>query len=118
MDTRHSRWQLRMRTPSWRPPTDIFETNDTIVIRVEIAGMREGDFSIEINRRILTIKGTRPDIAEQRAYHQMEIRFGDFNIDFEFPIPVDSDNIDAVYKDGFLRVVVPKSKPRQIGINS
>ena len=117
MDTGHSRWQLRMRSPSWRPPTDIYETNDTIVIRVEIAGMREDDFSIEIDGRILTIMGTRPDVTEQRAYHQMEIRFGEFKINFEFPIPVDYDKIDAVYKDVFLRVVVPKSKPRQIGIN-
>lgn len=116
MDTNYPRWQLRMQTPSWHPPTDIFETSDSIVIRVEIAGMHEDDFSIEINGPQLTIKGARLDISEQRAYQQMEIRFGEFIIEYEFTVPVESQNIEAIYKSGFLRVDIPKSKPRQIDI--
>lgn len=116
MDTDYSRWQLRMHTPSWRPPTDIFETKNDIVVRVEIAGMKEDDFLIEIQGQLLTIKGKRPDIAQRRAFHQMEIRFGEFNIDFEFPVNVESEKIEAIYQNGFLNVSVPKSKPRQIDI--
>jgi len=109
MDTGISHWRMTIRTPSWHPPTDVFETEDAIIVRVEIAGMQEDDFSIELD-------GSRSDVSEQRAYHQMEIRFGDFLIEFEIPIPVETNKIEAVYNNGFLRVILPKSSPRQINI--
>ena len=46
-----------MRTPVWRPPTDVYELEETLVVRVEIAGMREEDFIIQLNGRILSIRG-------------------------------------------------------------
>ena len=116
MDTGISHWRMTIRTPSWHPPTDVFETDDAIIVRVEIAGMQEDDFSIELDGRYLSIHGARPDVSEQRAYHQMEIRFGGFLIEFEIPIPVDTNKIKAVYNNGFLRVILPKSSPRQINI--
>jgi len=116
MDTGISHWRMTIRTPAWHPPTDVFETEDAIIVRVEIAGMQEDDFSIELDGRSLSIHGARPDVSEQRAYHQMEIRFGDFLIEFELPIPVETNKIEAVYNNGFLRVILPKSSPRQINI--
>jgi len=109
-------WRLSMRTPAWRPPTDVYEWEETLVVRVEIAGMREQDFAIQLNGRILTIRGTRQDLPERRAYHQMEIRFGEFNIDLELPSHVDADQVQATYSDGFLRVQLPKARSRQIPI--
>ena len=115
-DGTHLNWRLSMRAPAWRPPTDVFEAEDTVVVRVEIGGMREDDFSIELNGRDLTIRGVRQDIQERRAYHQMEIRFGEFIINLKLPDHVDSDRVQAVYSDGFLRVSLPKALPRQIPI--
>ena len=80
-------WRILMRSPSWRPPTDVFETDETLFVRVEIAGMREEDFTIELNGRELTIRGARQDPAERRAFHQMEIRFGEFAFALELPSP-------------------------------
>jgi HSP20 family protein len=117
MDTDPIHWRLTVRPHAWRPPTDVFETEETIVVRVEIAGMEEDDFKIELDGRYLSIQGTRPDLPERRAYHQMEIRFGEFNIDVELPAPVVPAEVAAVYNNGFLRVTLPKARPRHISID-
>lgn len=101
---------------TWRPLTDVFETDEALVIRVEVAGMRDSEFTISIANRSLLIHGSRPDIAERRAYHQMEIPFGDFNSEIQLPFPVIVDEVEAVYGDGFLRVTLPKAKPQQIKV--
>lgn len=109
-------WRLTMRSAAWRPPTDLYETENAVVVRVEIAGMREDDFIIELNGRILAIRGIRQDQSERRAYHQMEIQFGEFAIELELPQHVEADQVEAVYNNGFLRVSLPKARPRQISI--
>ena len=115
-DNVHVDWRLSMRSPAWQPPTDVYEAEETIVVRVEIGGMREEDFSVELNGRILTIRGVRQDLPERRAYQQMEIRFGEFIIKVELPDYADPDRVQAVYSDGFLRVSLPKARPRQIPV--
>lgn len=109
-------WRITMRSPAWRPPTDVFETENAIVVRVEIAGMREEDFFIELNGRNLTVRGSRQDMPERRAFHQMEIYFGEFAIELELPNYIETDQVQAVYSDGFLRVHLPKARPRQIPV--
>ena len=116
MDALPFNWRLTMRPPTWRPPTDVYEMDNNLVVRVEIAGMREGDFAIELNGRFLIVRGVRQDIAERRAYHQMEIRFGEFSIEIELPSHIEADQVQAIYHNGFLRIMLPKSRPRQIPI--
>lgn len=102
-------WRLVTRTPAWRPPTDVYENEAAIVVRVEVAGLREDDFSIELDGRYLTIRGARMDTPERRAYHQMEIRFGEFSTEIELLVPVVASQAEAVYNNGFLRVMLPKA---------
>ena len=102
-------WRFSLRSPSWQPPTDIYETEDAVVVRVEIAGMRDDNFSIELNGRFLTIRGVRQDVPERRAYQQMEIRFGEFLIDLELPYPVETDQIEASTPRVFCDCYYPKS---------
>ena len=78
--------------------------------------MRESDFVIELDGRFLYIRGTRLDANERRAFHQMEIRFGEFGVEIELPLPVQSELVEATYRDGFLRLVLPKAFPKQIHI--
>jgi HSP20 family protein len=111
-------WRLTSRSHTWKPSTDVYESEEDLIVRVEVAGMKEQDFSIELNGRVLSIHGVRQDISERRAYHQMEIRFGEFHIELVLPIPIEPDRVQAVYGDGFLRVTLPKSTPRQIPISS
>lgn len=107
-------WQIRAHSVVWSPPTDLFETESGFVVRMEIAGMRDQDFSVTIENNYLVISGTRPDIPEKRAYHQMEIRFGDFSSVVALPAPVDSDSATAEYTDGFLVVTLTKIRSKKV----
>jgi HSP20 family protein len=116
LDSNHFHWQVNSRQHAWRPPTDVYISDDAVIVRVEIAGMRDGEFSITFEDHTLSIRGSRPDFPERRAYHQMEIRFGEFRTDIGLQWPVNIDGIDAAYKDGFLRVILPIEKPQNIKI--
>ncbi len=109
-------WQVRSNI--WSPPTDVYESEEDFVARVEIAGMREEDFEVTVENDMLMISGYRPDLPERRAYHQMEIRFGKFVIGIGLPGPVNVDNARAEYKDGFLTVVLPKAKKSEMKVES
>jgi HSP20 family molecular chaperone IbpA len=100
----------------WRPPTDVYEVEQQVVVRVEIAGMREEDFSILLDGRFLSIRGARFDASERRAYHQMEIPFGEFSSDVELPCEVDGQKIEAIYSHGFLMITLPKLRPQRIQV--
>ncbi|MGW8250903.1 MAG: Hsp20/alpha crystallin family protein [Anaerolineales bacterium] len=112
------RSRLVFRSHMWRPPTDVYETENAVVVRVEIAGMEEKDFSIIIDERYLLIRGVRAEPAERRAYHQMEIRFGEFATEVELPYPVVVSQIEAIYASGFLLVTLPKAQPHKIHIET
>ena len=114
--TETSRWRIISRPHVWRPPTDVYETEDAIIIRVEVAGMREADFTISLVERSLTIRGIRQDTSERRAYHQMEIPFGEFSTEFELPYLIISDKVEATYHDGFLRISLPIAQPKHIKV--
>lgn len=107
-------WRLTTRSHVWRPPTDVYEYEDTLVVRVEVAGMREEDFTISLSGKLLTVAGIRPDIPERRAYHQMEIFFGEFLSEVELPCAVVAEQVNAEYIMGFLRIKLPKSRPHKI----
>jgi len=116
-DVMHSvGWQVQVRAGMWSPPTDVYETEENYVVRVEIAGMREEDFEIMVEHNFLTISGSRPDVPERRAYQQMEIRFGKFESVVGIPGPLDLESSRAEYNEGFLTVTLPKTKPNQIEI--
>lgn len=116
MDPGQIHWRLTVRTPVWRPPTDVFETDEALIVRVEIAGMSEEDFAIELDDRFLSIRGVRTETIERRAYHQMEIRFGEFSAEVELLVPIVAAQVVATYGNGFLRVVLPKARSRHIQV--
>ena len=109
-------WQVNLHSYTWSPPTDMYETDASFVVRVEVAGMREADFSINMEKNFLVISGVRIDAQERRAYHQMEIRFGEFSTGIELPPGVDINKTDAEYEDGFLTIILPKLKPAVVKI--
>lgn len=101
------------RSSIWSPPTDVYEMEENYVIKVEVAGMRDEDFEVAFENNILMISGYRSDLNERRAYHQMEIRFGRFEITLEIPVHVDIEKATAEYKDGFLMILLPKTNSKQ-----
>jgi HSP20 family protein len=98
----------RMGPNIWRPPTDVYEMEDNIVVKMEIAGMGDEDLEVTVQDRLLAISGFRSDSPERKAYHQMEIPFGKFSVAIELPVRVNADTATADYKDGFLTIQLPK----------
>lgn len=96
---------------TWRPPTDVYETDLHIVIKVELAGMAEDEFVINFEGPNLVIAGTRRDVTLKLRYRQMEIFCGDFRTSVHIEDIVDKAGVSASYADGFLVVVLPKTRP-------
>jgi len=101
---------------SYRPPVDVVETKKEFIIRVEIAGVNEKDFSIRMDHNTLFVSGIRHDPMKNHAFHQMEIHFGEFQIEVKILQPVDRDSIRAEYIDGFLTINIAKAVPQEIHI--
>jgi len=112
--SRRAYWRMAIRAYGWRPATDVFETERAYVVRCEVAGMGEEDFSITLQGRLLRIQGSRHDPATARAFYQMEIPFGEFAVEVELPGPVETAQATATYQNGFLQVTLPKVRPTQI----
>lgn len=110
-------WRIGAHPHVWRPPTDLYENETQFTVRVEVAGMNEDDLEITLDQNLLVVRGVRPDISEPRAYHVLEINFGEFLTAVELPAPIVAGEVSAEYKNGFLWINLPKAKPRQIFIN-
>ena len=107
---------------SWRPPVDIFDTPNGIVINMEVPGMLKEDVAVEIRENILSIRGERKPNPEIRDddYFRQEICKGTFQRSFSLQYPVNIDKVKASVKDGILTIELPhpeEEKPRQITID-
>jgi HSP20 family protein len=100
-------WIVCQHVGVWQPPTDVYEDDEGVVVRVEAAGMRSEDFSISLAGHRLIIAGARADGVLKRAYHQMEIHFGEFRAEVHLPWQVEPESVEATYEDGFLMVRLP-----------
>ena len=105
---------LRAPDPSFAPPVDVYETEEEVVVRMEIAGIDPTAIDIMIMReeRLVTIRGERRDPAagQPRNYHNMEIECGLFSRQIRLPAEVDETRASAHYSEGFLVVALPKAK--------
>lgn len=106
----------------WRPPVDIYEAADGIVLKVELPGVNKDEVSVEVKDNVLTLKGERlldPEI-EDDDYYRKERSFGKFNRSFSLQEPIKPDLIKASFKDGVLMVEIPRleqEKPKQVTVN-
>jgi len=106
----------------WRPPVDIYETGEGIVLKIELPGVKKDDVSVEIKDNVLTIKGERllDPAIEDENYYRKERSFGKFNRSFSLQQLISPDLIKASFKDGVLTVEVPRpeeEKPKQVTVN-
>jgi HSP20 family protein len=97
----------------WRPPTDVLEFDDHILVRTEIAGMEKDKIAIRVKDNVLMIRGTRQKELESDdcAYRNMELTYGRFERNIMMPETADPDQISAIYKDGFLEIIIQKTPP-------
>jgi HSP20 family protein len=112
--------ELRMGT--WYPAVDMFDDDDKIVIKAELPGMDKKDISVDIENRVLTLSGERnyENEVKEENFYRRERASGKFKRAFNLPADVDSDKIKADFKDGVLKVEIPKPeehKPKQITVH-
>ena len=95
----------------WHPPTDVYETDQDIVIKMCLPGVRASQVAVEFGGDLVTICGVRrtPDLRGVRAYHQMEIRNGYFERRIVVHRPFDPHAARWLYEDGFLYVMLPRA---------
>jgi HSP20 family protein len=111
------------RQESWLPAVDVFDTQDAVVLKAELAGMKPDDIQIEVEDNVLTIKGERnfEEKVDEERYYRVERRFGAFQRSLALPQGVKADQIEAAYDEGILTVTVPKAeqeKPKRIEVQA
>ena len=108
---------------AWSPSVDIFENQNEIVLEAELPGMRPEDVNISIENNVLTIHGERKfeKKDEQDNFHRVERSYGSFTRSFTLPPTVQSENAQAEFENGVLKLTLAKreeAKPRRIEIKA
>jgi HSP20 family protein len=106
---------------AWRPPVDIIDTDAGIIIFVEIPGVDKEAVDIEVKENVLSISGERSvdDTVGNGSYMRSERVFGRFARSFALPAMIPTDKITASFKNGVLKITIPKpeaEQPRQVSI--
>ena len=103
---------------TWSPAVDIYETANEVVVKAELPEVNQSDIDIQVENNTLTLRGERKFDKEtkQENFHRIERAYGVFSRSFTLPSTVDQERIKADYKDGILRISLPKreaSKPKR-----
>lgn len=106
---------------AWNPSVDIFENKDQLVLEAELPGMKREDFELTIENNVITLRGERKFEKKEETdnYHRVERSYGAFSRSFTLPQSVSAENATADFKNGVLRVTLPKReevKARRIEI--
>jgi HSP20 family protein len=106
----HRRPVLMPVEKGWKPLTDVFETDEDVVVVIDIAGITVSDVKLTLSNNVLVIRGVRRErpSGEKRHYHKMEIAFGPFERKIDLPARIDPDRAVHRYIQGFLEIRLPK----------
>jgi HSP20 family protein len=96
----------------WAPSLDVSETKNSIIVKAELPGMDAKDLDISLTDDVLTVKGEKKQEKEEEDenYHRIERSYGSFSRSVRLPSEVQSDKIEANYKNGILKIALPKSE--------
>ncbi len=93
----------------WRPPSDVYETPDTFIIVIELAGVAEEDMAVTLFSDLLVVEGTREQpLRDLSACHQLGIKYGEFRAEVVIHAPVDHGNVQLDYQNGLLKIILRK----------
>jgi HSP20 family protein len=114
--TRNRGYEESLAPGFWSPPVDIYETDESVILKAELAGLNKNDVTIEIKDSTLVLRGERKfekDIKEEN-YHRIERSYGAFSRTFSLPQTVDHSGVTATFKDGLLEITIPKSRDADV----
>ena len=108
-------------TGSWNPSVDIIESNDSYTLTADLPGLTKGDVHLSIEDGVITLSGERKTerSGNKDLGHRYERAFGKFSRSFQLESRIDNNQIKAEFKNGLLKVVLPKveaSKPFEVSI--
>lgn len=94
------------------PAVNLRENEESVIVEVEIPGVKEEDLDIEVNNEMVTIRGQKKSEEEikEKDYYRREFSYGSFSRSIAMPVEIESDNAEAELKDGTLRITLPKVK--------
>ena len=106
---------------AWAPAMDIYETEEKLVLKAELPGLKKEDIDIRVQDNTFTLKGKKKFEKEvqQENYHRVERTYGTFQRSFTLPNTVKQEGIEATFKDGILEISLPKAeeaRPKQIQV--
>lgn len=111
----------RRRTGNWRPPTDIHETPDAYIVKMELAGMSEEQLDVTLYADAVVVAGVRQNdmsLEAETSYHEAQIHFGPFEAAVHLPSHIQREGAEAHYHNGFLRLRLPKRLPERIHVQT
>jgi HSP20 family protein len=117
-------WFPLMRAPRMMTPAiDVYEDQDNVIVEAPLAGIKPADVNIEIEDNLLKISGESKHQSEvdEKNYYRKEIRSGAFYRTVALPKAVKGDEASATFKDGVLKITIPKAeeaKPRRITVKT
>jgi HSP20 family protein len=114
-------WKEEVTRGVWSPPVDILERENEVVLKIDLPEVNQNEIDIRVEENTLIIQGERRFIKEtpDENYIQIERPYGTFRRTFSIPKTIDHEGIKASYKDGVLRVSLPRkseTQPKQIVI--
>jgi HSP20 family protein len=114
-------WSGESSTRTWMPPADIHETDDELVVTADLPGIDLKSVDLRVESNVLSIAGERKlqEPPKKGTVHRVERMYGGFARSFTLSTPVETEKIQAKYKDGVLTITLPKAqeaKPRRIAI--
>lgn len=109
-------------TASFVPPVDIYDDEHKVVLKLEVPGLKQDEIDVRVENNTLTIRGERKFEKEEKEenFHRIERRYGSFCRSFTVPTTVDTENVQASYDAGVLRIELAKraeAKPKQIKVS-
>lgn len=116
---RYKRPPAFLSSPTWQPLIDMCESEDSVHILVELAGVKGEDLKLTITPETLTIRGER--FARQQGQslvcYQLEIPYGTFERVIQLPPGLNINQISASSRDGLLEITIPKRRPATVRIS-
>lgn len=99
----------------WTPSCNVSETAEEYRIEAELPGVKQDDLEVNVEDRILTLRGDRKETKEDKGkkYHRVESSYGSFMRSFRLPDDADEDEVAADYEDGLLTVRIPRTRPKE-----
>ena len=108
---------------AFAPAVDVYENGEKVVLKLDVPGIKEEDLDIRVENQTLSVRGERKFEAEEKEenFHRIERRYGSFFRSFSLPTTVDTENVNASYNAGVLKLELKKkasAQPRQIKLGS